>query len=138
MAIRDKLRERTQPFLEPGESIEEIFPAEGGASPWMMGLGGGLFIILLGKPRVVAVTDRALVICKQSKWKATPTEVLGRLPRETKFGPVSGRVWAKISLSGDTYYVARKFHDDVRNADAALANPNRGLPEPGQDRQSDA
>ena len=25
MALRDKLRERTQPLLEPGEKIEEVF-----------------------------------------------------------------------------------------------------------------
>jgi hypothetical protein len=39
MAIREKLRKKTQPFLEPGEAIEEVIPAQAGRG-WTVGLGG--------------------------------------------------------------------------------------------------
>jgi hypothetical protein len=119
MALRDKLRERARPLLEPGEKIEEVFLAQNG-SPWMLGLGGGLLMLLFAKPRVVVVTDRAVVLFRQSKLTATPTELLARLPRTTQIGPVKG-LWAKTVLSGEQIYIHRRFHGDVKRADAELA-----------------
>ena len=51
MALRDKLRSRSQPFLQPGETVQEVFPVQAG-NPWMVGLGGGILMLLLGKPRM--------------------------------------------------------------------------------------
>jgi hypothetical protein len=120
MALRDKLRERAQPFLESGEKVEEVFPAQAG-SPWMVGLGGGLLLLLFAKPRDVVVTDRSIVVLRQSKATATPKELLGRIPRNTMIGPVRG-IWAKTELNGEKLWIHRRFHKDVASADAALAN----------------
>ena len=120
MALRDKRRERTQPLLVPGEKIEEVFLAQEGRG-WMLGLGGGLLLLLFAKPRVVAVTDRAIVVFRQSKLTATPKELLARLPRHTHIGPVKGRIWAKVVLNGEQTYIHRRFHGDARRADAELA-----------------
>ena len=118
MALRDKLRQRAQARLEAGEEIEEVFLAQEGKA-WMLGLGGGLLLLLFAKPLVVVVTDRAIVVFRQSKLTATPKELLGRLPRNTRIGPVRG-LWAKVQLNGKLIYIHRRFHGDVRNADAAL------------------
>ena len=131
MALRDKLRTKVQPFLEPGESIEEVFPAQA-ASPWMVGLGGGLFIVLLGQPRTIVVTDRAVVVLRQSKASLTPKGVLARLPRNTRIGPVSG-LWAKTELNGQRLWIHRRFHKDVTAADAALGNTGAPTAEPHPD-----
>jgi hypothetical protein len=120
MALREKLREQTQPLLEPGETTAQVFLAQEGRG-WMVGLGGGLLMMLFAKPRIVVVTDRAIVVFRQNKLIATPKEVLVRLPRNTYFGPVRGR-WAKVALIGEheQIYVHRRFHGDVRSADAEL------------------
>jgi hypothetical protein len=48
MALRDKLHERVQPHLQPGEQVEEVFPAQGGVSPWLNnGMFGALGALLL-------------------------------------------------------------------------------------------
>lgn len=119
MALRDKLRERTQPLLEPGEEIHGIFLAQAGVSPWLMGVSW-LFTFKM-KYRIVAVTDRNVVLLDASRWKpAAPKSVVARLPRSTRFGALSG-VWAKVDLQGETFYVHKRFHKDVAAADAELA-----------------
>jgi hypothetical protein len=120
MALRDKLRSRSEPFLQPGETIQEVFPAQAG-NPWMVGLGGGLLMLLLGKPRDVVVTDRSVVVLRQSKLTATPKEILSRLPRDTRFGPVKG-IWSKTELNGEMVWIHRRFHGDANRADAAVTS----------------
>ena len=120
MALRDKLKERSQPLLEPGEDIKHVFLAQAGPTPWLFALSW-LFAFLM-KYRVVAVTDRNVVLLESSAWKpAAPKQVVARLPRETRFGTLNG-VWAKIDLAGDRYYVHKRFHKDVQAADAELGS----------------
>ena len=38
MALRDKLVERVQPFLEPGEQVQAVFLAQTGPNPFLGGL----------------------------------------------------------------------------------------------------
>lgn len=116
--IRNKLRERAQPFLEPGETIQYAFPAFAG-NPWMFSAGGALFMLLFAKPRDVVVTDRAIVLFRQSTASATPKEILARLPRNTQIGPVKGKLWGKLDLNGQKLWVARAYMNDVASADAA-------------------
>src|SRR3712207_2409945 len=111
MALRDKLRERAQPLLADGEEIRHVFLAQAGPSPWLFALSW-LFAFWM-KYRVVAVTDRNVVLLQSSPWKpAAPKEVVARLPRSTKFGELKG-VWAKIDLGGERYFVHKRFHKDV-------------------------
>lgn len=120
MAIRDKIKQNAQPYLEPGETIQAAFPATSGISPYLLAITYLLFFLV--KNVVIVVTDRRILVLKASAMSATkPKEVLGTFPRETKLGPVSG-IYAKINLGGTQYYVHRRFHDDVKAADAAAAS----------------
>ena len=117
MALRDKLRERSQPLLDDGETIKQVFLAQAGPSPWLFALSW-LFAFLM-KYRIVAVTDRNVVLLEASAWKpAAPKGVVARLPRSTRFGaPLSG-LWAPVTIDGEKYYVHKRFHEDVAAADA--------------------
>jgi hypothetical protein len=119
MAIRDKISKNVQPHLEPGETLQAAFPAQGGVSPYLVILTGYLLSFWLAKYVVVAVTDRRIALFKASGLATTkPKELLGSFARETRLGPVSG-LWGKIELGGTRYYVHRRFHKDVEAADVA-------------------
>ena len=117
MAIRDKLEKNVQPFLDPGETVQATFPATGGLSPWFVVLTYLFFFLM--KYVIVVATERRILLLKASMLGTTkPKEVLGTFPRETKLGPVSG-IYGKIELGGTTYYVHRRFHGEVKAADAS-------------------
>ncbi len=119
MAIRDKIRKNAQSYLEPGETIQAAFPATRGPSPLLMALLGVLPMLFLLKYVAFVATDRRILVLKTSAFATTkPKEVLETLPRDTKFGPVSG-LYAKVEVGGARYRIHRRFHDDVRRADAA-------------------
>ena len=127
MGIRKKLEKNVQPHLEPGETLQAAFPAQGGPNPWVIVLTGYLIFMWLAKYVIVAVTDRRIVVFKASPLATTkPKEVLGTFPRETRFGPVSG-IFGKIEVGGTKYYVHRRFHKEVEAADAA---PSAAAPAP--------
>ncbi len=123
MALRDQLRKRVQPVLQPGEALEQIFIAQGGMTPWvanlpLFGALGALVMQSWVSRRIIAVTDRAVVVIQASKFAATsPRRVVARLPRQTTIGPVGG-VWAKVRLGNEVLWVHRRFHKDVAAADA--------------------
>jgi hypothetical protein len=123
VALRDKLRERTQRLLQPGEEIQHVFLAQAGPDPNFAVLAP--IITFFSSMRVIAATDRAVVVMSAGTWKsASPIEVLQRLPRETEIGPVSGTVWSATKLPGErTTYVHRRFYKDVQAADAARNAP---------------
>ncbi|MDQ5822116.1 MAG: hypothetical protein M3540_11815 [Actinomycetota bacterium] len=126
MAIRDKLEKNVQPHLEPGETVQAAFPATGGLSPWFLVLTYLFFFLM--KYVIVVATDRRILLLKASILGTTkPKEVLGTFPRETKLGPVSG-IYAKINLGGTTYYVHRRFHGEVKAADAAGGASSESTP----------
>ena len=117
MALRDKLRERAQPFLEPGEQIQAVFLAQTGPSPWFAALSW-LIVLFGAKYYVVVATDRNIVLLKASAW--VPSNVKGldrRLPRSTRFGPLSG-LWGKSEALGATTHIHKRFHGDVEVADS--------------------
>lgn len=119
MAIRDKLEQNVQSYLEPGEKVEAAFPATAGPHPYLFVLTGYLAAVLLAKYVIVTVTDRRILVLKASMLGTTkPKELLGTFPRDTRLGPLSG-TYAKIDLGGTRYYVHRRFHKDVKTADAA-------------------
>ncbi|MDE9365248.1 hypothetical protein PZ938_06480 [Luteipulveratus sp. YIM 133132] len=126
MALRDKLVDRAQPYLEPGERVQAVFQAQSGPSPYWSFLTYLMFFWF--QPVIVVVTDRAVVVLNAGKLRVTfPKSLRLRGPREVWFGEPSG-LWGNIQL--DTkYYVHKRFHKDVRAADEALRQMHpHGLP----------
>jgi hypothetical protein len=85
------------------------------------------------KYRCVVVTDDAIYVLDSTKWSggAKPQEMVGRMPRHARLGPVSGR-WAEVDLLGERHWVHRRFHDQLAAADheggfSALRRPERTL-----------
>jgi hypothetical protein len=123
MALRDKLIERSRPYLEDGEDVEQVLLAQTGPTPWLTAVIGGLAMLLTVKRRIIVVTDRAVVVLAASPWTGTkPTSVVERLPRQTRLGPLSG-VWARLQLGGQKMWVNKRFHKDAAAADAKLTAP---------------
>ena len=117
MALRDKLADRVRPMLEPGEQIQEVFVTQTGPSPYWALLTYLIFFTV--KRRIIVVTDRAIVVVRAGSFMGTTAkEVLARLPRATRIGPLSG-LWAKAEINGEKQWIHKRFHGDVTRADAA-------------------
>ncbi|CAN5746872.1 hypothetical protein BH10ACT1_BH10ACT1_21100 [soil metagenome] len=123
MALREKLAERAQPYLEPGEQVRHVFMGQTGPNPFLAALSW-LIILIAGKYFIFVVTDRAILVLNASKW--VPSKAKGieaRLPRATQIGPVSG-IWGQTHALGQRVWINKRFHKDVQAADAELAgNP---------------
>ena len=105
-------------MLAPGERVEEVFLAQVGPNPNVVFLS--YFSLFFNHYRVIAVTDRAIVVCAATFWRPTfPTAVIERLSRSTQLGPLSGTLWSQVRLPGKRTWVHRRFHDDVLAADLA-------------------
>ena len=115
MGYREKLATRVQPFLESDERLLVAFPAQAGISPWMMGMGA--IMLLFVKPRVVAITDKGIVVLTASKLSGRPKTLLMRGPY-TSLGEPKG-LWYPFPL-GDKTYVHKRFHKDVREANRVM------------------
>lgn len=123
-ALREKLHKRVQPFLEPGERVEQVFLAQTGPNP---NLAFVTYVMLFfNKYRVVAVTDRAVVVLGAGLWRQSfPKRAVERLPRDTQLGPTSGALWSQVNLPGaKKTWVHRCFYHDVEAADAARTTPS--------------
>lgn len=124
MGIREKMVERSQPFLEPGEQVRHVFQAQTGWHPMLMAVT--YWAALFFKYRVVCVTDRAIVIMESGKMKpAQPKAVINRLPRNVVLGPVSG-LWGKTTATGEKLLVHKRFHKDITAADTELQQMGSG------------
>lgn len=120
MALRDKLRERMTPLLEPGEQLQQVWMAQSGMSPYLLGGLGGAIALLLNKYYVVAATDRAIVMASAGRFvPSKPKAVVQRMPRNTPF-VLSGKIWGKAEVAGTKYYVHRRFFDDVKAANGGV------------------
>lgn len=119
MAIRDKIRANAAPFLEPGEVVQAVIPAQT-TSQWFA-LISYWIIIFSNAYRVVVVTDRRILVCRSGRFRMTPVkEVLRQLPRATVIGPPSG-LWYRCDHLGERLYINKRFHKDVRAADGQPA-----------------
>ena len=118
MNIRSKLRKQIEPRLEPGETLQQVFSAQTGPSPYWLFLTYLVFFRI--RYWAFAVTDRRIVVFRTSFWRPSNVEeIAATLPRETRIGPVSG-LWAGIEMGGTRYWVHKRFQKDVEEADAAL------------------
>jgi len=124
MAVRDVMRASAAQFVEPGETIEQVFGAQT-ASPLTAPLIGSLIALIINRYRIVAVTDRRILVLDAGKWtQRTARAVVSELPRATRLGPTSG-LWFKIETPAGKIHVRRYFYKDVNAADTAIA-PNLG------------
>jgi hypothetical protein len=120
MALRDKLAERAQPYLAPGETVQYVFLAQTGPTPYFVVLT--TLIIFWINYRIVVVTDQSILVLRAGKIVATKPKgdaPLVRLPRETVLGPVSG-LWGTTKATGEKLRVHKRFHKDIAAADAML------------------
>jgi hypothetical protein len=123
MALREKLRERVQPLLEPGEQIQAVFLAQTGPNPNFMFLTW--LVLFWTKYNVAAVTDKRIAVFRASRMAPSkPRELAASYPRESKLGDSSGALWGSFELDGTKYWVHRRFRKDVRAADDAAPAPS--------------
>jgi hypothetical protein len=120
MAIRDAMRASAAQFVEPGETIEQVLGAQT-TSPMTAPLIGALIALIINRYRIVAVTDRRILVLDAGKWTPrTARAVVSELPRATRLGPTSG-LWAKIETPAGKIYVRRYFFKDVKAADSVIS-----------------
>lgn len=119
MALREKLRERAQGQLEPGEQIQGALMYQTGMNPWMFGVLGGVLGLIFTKYHILVATDRSIILLKANKFvPSKPKSLEGRIPRNTKVGPVEGKLWGKTTVQGEKAFVHRRFFKDVETIDA--------------------
>jgi hypothetical protein len=120
MALRDKLRERVQPLLEPGEQVQEVWWAQTGPNPNIGFLTW--YVFFFARYWICAATNQGMVIFRVKGQRSyRPESVAQRLPRGTHMGPLTGALWSKaaVTMDGKPLYIARRFYRDVERADAA-------------------
>jgi len=124
MAIRDRMRASAAQFLQPGETIQEVFAGQT-APVWVqalpLGALGGIILVVFNRYRIFAVTDQRILVLDAGKWTMTKAHgVVTELPRGTQLGEGS-RVWHVIQAGQEKIRVHRRFFKDLRAADAAIA-----------------
>jgi hypothetical protein len=119
VAIRELIQKNASKHLEPGETIQAVFSAQTGPNPNFAALTW--LIAFFAKYVTVIATDRRILLVKSSIWRRSAVgDVMETYPRETKLGPATGKLWSKIELGGNQYWVHRRFSKDVAAADARL------------------
>ena len=117
IAIRDKIIENSQQFLQQGEQVQAVI---GGQT--LNGWWGALATLAYfwNNFRAVLVTDRRILVLDCGKLKmGKPRSIVRELPRRTKIGPATG-LWWKSTSFGEKLYIPKRFHKDVAAADAAI------------------
>lgn len=116
VAIREKIIEKAQPLLEPGEQIQAVIPAQT-KNGWLGALGI-IWLIFVNRYKPIVVTDRRIAITDSGKWAmAKPTSIVNSYARNTQIGPPSG-IWWKCTSLGEPLYIHKRFHKDVEKADS--------------------
>ncbi len=135
MERRDELRASSRRFLEEGETLQLVFPCQTGPRPIaplteslaaMGPLALPLLILLfpfalrVGNA-VFVVTDRRIVVVRAGRLRTRALKsVLTTVPRETRFGVLSGE-GGKLELDGSHYWVNQRFFRELEAADNLLA-----------------
>lgn len=120
------VRERVQAFLEPGEQIHLVVPAQTGVNPNLRGLFS--LFVAFNQRLLIAVTDRAVVLLQAGRTHTLrPDAVQARLPRTTVLGPKQSGLFLKLSLPTPTY-VARRYLERLEDADSLARGGASGEP----------
>ncbi len=124
----DKMIKRYQDtFIGETETVQ--YAAAGfGRNPIL--LAGGLLGALLGKPRVIVVTDTAIHLVKQKKADdLTPDDVIGTYPRQVEMSSTLVSI-NKIVLGESELRVGRRTENRLVDGMAWQAAAVQSLPEP--------
>jgi len=119
MALREKMRDSSAQYLEPGETTEAVFGAQT-VSQYLFALTGGIIFYSMNRYRMVVVTPRRILVLDTGKFGLGKARgIVAELPRATQLGPASG-VWHVIPVNGERLHVHRRFFKDIQSADAAI------------------
>ncbi|MBA3741990.1 hypothetical protein [Sporichthya sp.] len=126
-SIRDKIRTNAAPHLQPGESVQAVFAAQT-VSQYLfvplllLGIVPLVVMLAVSRPfRTVIVTDRRILLAQAGRLRTTTVEkVLEEGPRTTRIGEPTGLWWVCTSLGNRKLHVHKRFHKDIRDADALL------------------
>jgi hypothetical protein len=133
MAVRDAMYAATEQFVEPGERIYQVIAAQT-VSPMIgpfFGLIGTVISIFVNRYRIIAVTDRRILVLDTGKWGMTKARaVVTELPRSTRLGPPVGLTTHTIQTPSGKLRVRRPFFKDIQAADSKIA-PDLGEITPG-------
>jgi hypothetical protein len=115
MAIRDKIRANAQPFLQAGEEIQAVIPAQTTSQYFV--LISYWIIIFSNAYRIIVVTNQRILLFHSGRFRITPVgELIRELPRQTTIGPAHG-LWYRTEALGERLYINRRFHKDIATAD---------------------
>jgi hypothetical protein len=116
VAIRERITEKVQPLLEPGEQVQAVIPAQT-KSGWLGALGF-LWLMFVNRFRPIVATDRRIIVTDSGKAAmGNPKSIVASYPRSTQLGEPKG-LWWKCTALGAPLYIHKRFHKDVELADS--------------------
>ncbi|RZQ60437.1 hypothetical protein [Amycolatopsis suaedae] len=118
MPVTSAIRRKIRAFLDPGDEIQYVFPADlrGSVTPSV------LFV----------VTDRSITVLSTGLWsRRKPRSVLAVNPRNQRIGPVEvGSLTPWFEFNGMEYEVDDEYVAVVNAADADLRRRDAAPPDP--------
>jgi hypothetical protein len=102
------VRSRIRAFLEPGDALRYVFPAQlvQSATPYVM----------------VVVSDRAVTVLSTGfLGRNRPKSVLATYPRNVRIGPVDTKLIPEFTLQGIRYEVDEEYVAVINAADAEFS-----------------
>jgi hypothetical protein len=101
--FRNDLIERVNPYLERDEHVQRLFIGSTGPSPYLSISIMIAVFSLLARSRIVAVTNRSIVVFSTRGFRANrPKAIIRRLPRQTRLGPVKGST-SRVLMGADAH-----------------------------------
>ncbi|MHB8718618.1 MAG: hypothetical protein ACYDAC_06970 [Candidatus Dormibacteria bacterium] len=119
----------------PGERVQAVCTAQTGVYPLLWWLPYGEFLTMLNGRRLVAVTDRSIVVMRAGRFLGStrrPQAVLCAVPRTTPVGPFRKR-WAHVDIGSERLWIHQRGYRFLEKAlgtpSAATAPPPPAAPE---------
>ena len=141
-------------FLNQGDHVHALVPAQGGLHPFTMlvigvtALAGIVLtvnlpwlqislisttvfataaVLTMSRYRLLALTDADIVVMRTRALRpAKPVELLSRIERMVPFG-IRGSAWGQIVVGDEKLWVHRRYHSHLDDADARLATAPRSM-----------
>ena len=141
-------------FLNQGDHVHALVPAQGGLHPFTMlvigvtALAGIVLtvnlpwlqislisttvfataaVLTMSRYRLLALTDADIVVMRTRALRpAKPVELLSRIERVAPFG-IRGSAWGQIVVGDEKLWVHRRYHSHLDDADARLATAPRSM-----------